>query len=155
MRNQIGLTKEQIDQCKLIWKFLMGGDSDTGHFDDAKLEGMRIRLDTSEAHEDKSRTRFNEDRNIVILGADAFPGTDITDPNSQLSESACLIHELSHAQRYYLGFRRPCSPSADYHPDEAETSLHASFHSVLYPSDRLYLVEDAQKHIRSWLREKG
>ncbi len=155
MRNQAGLTKEQIDQCKLIWNFLTSGDSDIGHFDDAKLEGMKIELDTSEAHKHGSKTRFNEDRNIVILGTDAFPGHNVIDPNSKLSEIACLIHELSHAQRYYLGFRRPCNPLADYRLDEAETSLHASFHSALYPSDRSYLVEDAQKHIESWLKEKG
>lgn len=98
------------------------------------------------------KTKFNEDRNVVFLGADAFPGPNAVDANSRLSLLACLAHELSHAERYYLGFRRPWK-GCNVHIDEAETSLHASFRSAISHRDRSDLVEDAHNRIISWNKE--
>lgn len=165
MRNQAGLTEDQIQQCKLYWDFLTSSEVEVGetlyeqdesdgnkHFNREKLVNIKIQLDTSQAYNSGSKTRFNEDRNVVILGADAFPGNNTIDPNSRLSLLSCLAHELSHAERYYLGFRRPWK-GLDSHLDEAETSLHASFKSGLSFYDRRDLVEDARWRIDMWSKE--
>ncbi len=167
MRNQTGLTEEQIQQCQLNWIFLTSGEVGIGetlnerdgndgneHFSREKLVDVTIQLDTSQAHISGSKTKFNEDMNGVVLGADAFPGSNAIDPNSRLSLLACLAHELSHAERYFLGFRRPWK-GVDSHLDEAETSLHASFKPVLSFYDRIDLVEDARSRIDLWSKEIG
>ena len=108
-----------------------------------------IELDTSEATQNSSRTRFNEDQNKVFLGADALPGEGV-DANSRMSTLACLGHELSHAERFWLGYRRP-TELPDVLLDEAEASLRASFASVLRMKDREDLVEDARDRLIRWL----
>ncbi|MFL5386270.1 MAG: hypothetical protein ACJ8GN_27450 [Longimicrobiaceae bacterium] len=90
-----------------------------------------------------------KERAAVILGADVVPGTGQT-PNARMSMLACLAHELAHAERYDLGYRRPVE-LPDMLPDEAETSLHASFIPVLSPRDREDLVEDARERLSDWL----
>src|SRR5918999_852662 len=95
----------------------------------AGLTDRQIALDVSEARQNFSRTRFNEDQNKVFLGADAFPGEGV-DANSRMSTLACLAHELAHAERFQLGYRRP-TELPDVLLDEAETSLRAVFTSVL------------------------
>ena len=131
----MGLTPGQIDRCHTIWQVLCGG--------------VPRALDVSEAHRHGSRTRFVEERAVVILGADVVPGTGPT-PNARMSMLACLAHELAHADRYDLGYRRP-SDLPDMLLDEAETSLHASFVSVLSRRDREDLVEDARERLSDWL----
>lgn len=98
-------------------------------------------LDTSEAAGHGSRTRYDEDRHAVILGANAYSGTG-SNPNARMSMQACLAHELAHLQRAELGFRRPYVPP-DVHLDEAEASIHASFNQRVSMRDREDLVEDA------------
>ena len=72
------------------------------------------------------------------------------DANSRLSTLACLAHELAHAERFRLGYRRPLD-LPDVHLDEAETSVRASFTSILRMRDREDLVEDARNRLIQWL----
>jgi hypothetical protein len=90
-RNQIGLTERQIEYCLEAWAVLCA---------DNPLE-----LDTSEARQHSSRTRFNEEQNKVFLGSDALPGEGVY-ATSRMSTLACLAHELAHAERFQLGHRR-------------------------------------------------
>ncbi len=39
------------------------------------------------------------------------------------------------------------------HLDEAETSIHASYEAVLYPSDRIKLIDDASERLAKWREE--
>jgi hypothetical protein len=114
-RNKLGLTHEQIDRCVKIWQVL-GGD-------------VHRLLDVGEAHRYGSRTRFDERRGAMILGADVLPGSGQT-PNARMSRLACLAHELAHAERFEMGYNRPFD-YPDALLDEAETSIHASFTPVL------------------------
>ena len=86
---------------------------------------------------------------MVLLGADAFPGEGV-DANSRMSALACPAHELAHAERFRLGYRRP-TDLPDVLLDEAETSLRAAFTSVLRRKDREDLVEDARDRLIQWL----
>lgn len=134
-RNYVGLTEEQIERCIAMWEFL-GGRSTAP-------------LDSSEAGRHGSRTRYDENRRTVILGADAYPGSG-TSANSRLSVLACLAHELAHLRRANRGFRRPLS-LPDRHLDEAETSIYASFLRNVFPRDREDLIEDARDRLVDWL----
>lgn len=134
-RNYIGLTEEQIQRCKETWEFLCGRSE--------------IQLDTSAAWQHGSRTRYDERRREVILGADAYPGSG-TSANSRLSLLACLAHELAHLRRANRGFRRPLT-LPDRHLDEAETSIYASFLRNVWPHDREDLIEDARDRLIDWL----
>ena len=141
-RNQIGLDEAQISYCVQAWAVLCGPTP-------------RI-LDTSLAHTYGSQTRFIEQSGTTILGADAYPGKGMS-ANSPLSALACLAHEIAHAERLEAGYDRPFSPPGSY-VDEAETSLRASFTSVLSLRDREDLVEDARDRLIDWLaytREKN
>ncbi len=134
-RNQAGLTDKQIEYCLEVWAVLRAD--------------RQIALDISEASQNFSRTRFNEDQNKVVLGADAFPGEGV-DANSRMSTLACLAHELAHAERFQLGYRRP-TDLPDVLLDEAETSLRAAFTSILRKKNREDLVEDARDRLIQWL----
>ncbi len=134
-RNGVGLTEYQVERCKMAWDIL--------------CRGRRVPFDTAEASLHNSRTRFNEDRQVVFLGADAYAGMGL-DANSRMSMLACLAHELSHAERFQVGYRRP-TRLPDSLIDEAEASLHASFTSVLKEKDREDLVEDARDRLIHWI----
>jgi hypothetical protein len=110
-------------------------------------------LDVSEAHRHSSRTRFDEVQGRVILGANVLPGVGMT-PNARMSLLACLAHELAHAERYEMGYRRPLE-LPDMLLDEAETSLHASFTPILGNRDREDLVEDARERLSDWLKARS
>ncbi|MGI4791356.1 MAG: hypothetical protein ACRYFS_21215 [Janthinobacterium lividum] len=128
------MTEREIVRCEQIWVVLGGNKV--------------CLLDTSEADRASLRTRFNQLREIVLLGADAIPGIGIH-ARSRMSEMACLAHELSHAQRFYMGIDRP-TERPDVFLDEAEASLHASFLSPISFTDRQDLVEDARLQIATW-----
>jgi hypothetical protein len=115
-------------------------------------ENEDVMLITDRALKHGSRTYFNEDQQIVFLGSNVYPGDGMT-ANARLSVLACLAHELAHAQRYKNGYRRPVT-MPDVLIDEAETSLHASFHPVLNPIDREDLIEDARDRLIHWLSLK-
>jgi hypothetical protein len=108
-----------------------------------------IAFNTSEAVHYASRTRFHEAQNMVFLGTDALPG-DGVDANARLSTLACLAHEFAHVERFQMGYRRPID-LPDVLLDEAETSLRASFTSILSAKDREDLVEDARDRLIQWL----
>lgn len=133
-RNQTGLTSWEIERCEQIWVLLEG---------DGCCE-----LVTSGADRSGSRTRFNQGQNVVFLGADVLPGNGVH-ARSQMSEIACLAHELSHAQRFRMGIDRPVD-QPDVFLDEAEASLHASFLGNVGLVDRRNLVEDARFQIAEW-----
>jgi hypothetical protein len=137
-RNKAGLTEIEIDYCLRVWEVLCGG--------------RERPLDISKARRHNSRTRFEENTNTVYLGADVKPGGGIT-ANDRMSVLACLAHELAHAERYEMGISRPIE-LPDVLVDEAETSLHASFMSVLGPQDREDLIEDARDRLIEWLARK-
>ncbi|KHD06263.1 hypothetical protein PN36_16635 [Candidatus Thiomargarita nelsonii] len=134
-RNKKGLSEREIQNCLWAWELLSGP--------------THIELVTSEASQHNSRTRFSENKNVVYLGADVKPGNGI-EANSRMSILACLAHELAHAQRFKSGFQRPIE-LPDVLIDEAETSLHASFMSVLGLKDREDLIEDARDRLNQWL----
>jgi len=137
-RNQVGLTEKQLQYCAGAWAVLCAD--------------QRIVFNTSEAVQYASRTHFNETQNTVFLGADALPG-DGVDANARLSTLACLAHELAHAERFQLGYRRPTA-LPDVLLDEAETSLRAAFTSILSLKDREDLVEDARDRLIQWLAQR-
>jgi len=134
-RNHTGLTTQQIEYCLEAWTILCGD--------------LPVEFDVSGAMQNLSRTRFNEEHNKVCLGADALAGQGV-DANSRMSTLACLAHELAHAERFRLGYRRP-TDLPDVLLDEAETSLRAVFTSVLGRKDREDLVEDARDRLIQWL----
>jgi hypothetical protein len=137
-RNQVGLSEREITHCLGAWEFLCGGN--------------QRKLVTIDAATHSSRTRFNEIDGIVYLGADVKPGSGI-EANSRMSILACLAHERAHAERLERDFQRPIEfPESLI--DEAETSLHASFMSVLNPKDREDLIEDARDRLNQWFVEK-
>ena len=104
-----------------------------------------------EAPNHSSRTHFSERDSKVYLGADVKPGNGI-EANSRMSILACLAHELAHVQRFDREFRRSIT-LPDCLIDEAETSLHASFHPVLNRKDREDLIEDARDRLNQWFLE--
>ena len=55
-------------------------------------------------------------------------------------------------QRFERGYRRPFD-MPDLLIDEAETSLNASFHSIINTKDREDLVEDARDRLTEWLAD--
>lgn len=134
-RNPHGLSQVQIEYCKLVW--------------DVLCQGEAIPLDTAFADVAGSTTKFNEDRNIVILGADAYPGIAM-DANSRMSVLACLAHEKAHFGRFRDGYRRPIN-LPDILLDEAEASLRAVFSPALSSKDKNDLAEDARDRISKWL----
>jgi hypothetical protein len=134
-RNRSGLTARQIEHCVLAWEALCGAEPKT--------------LLIEEASWNDSKTRFVEDRNVVYLGADAYPGQGFS-ANSRMSMLACLAHELSHMQRFAKGYNRPLA-MPDVLIDEAETSLNASFNVSLSQKDREDLIEDARDRLTDWL----
>lgn len=136
-RNQRGLTQPEIDRCLLAWEALCGSQP--------------RELVVTEAIRHSSRTRFVESEGKVYLGADVFPGIGL-DANHRLSMIACLAHELAHAERFELNFKRPFT-WPDNLRDEAETSLHASFHTELSARDQADLVEDAHERLIEWLEQ--
>jgi len=136
-RNQIGLTEYEVRYCVQLWDILCGN--------------QKRELVTAEASRHSSRTRLNETDGKVYLGADVKPGKGL-EANARLSESACLAHELSHAERFEMGFERPLE-FPNKLVDEAETSLHASFMAVLSWRDVEDLVEDAMDRLNQWLVE--
>ncbi len=136
-RNNVSLTEREIDQCISVWKLLCGAKERT--------------LIISEASKHSSRTYFDQEHNVVYLGADVKPGTGI-EANARMSILACLAHELAHAERYELGFDRPVD-FPELLIDEAETSLHASYLSILNPKDREDLIEDARDRLNQWFVE--
>lgn len=134
-RNQVGLTDDQIYRCTQVWEVLCGGTLPD--------------LDTTEAARPGSRTRYDEDRRVVISGADAYSGTG-SSANARMSMQACLAHELAHMVRAEKGYSRPLVPPDEY-LDEAETSIEASFNEFLSRRDREDLVEDARDRLIDWL----
>jgi hypothetical protein len=136
-RNKVGLSAREIENCVAAWRIICN-------------EQQRL-LDISEADAYASRTRYNQARGVVILGADAYSGLGST-ANSRLSLVACLAHELAHAQRFELGYDRPVD-APDSYVDEAEASLRASFNPALSRKDREDLIEDARDRLNDWLRE--
>lgn len=97
-RNQRRLTDHEIEYCVLAWNILCGENRRTLILDEAKI--------------DHSLTRFVENMDVVYLGANALPGEGFS-ANSRMSVLACLAHELSHAERFGKGYRRPLARYAD------------------------------------------
>jgi hypothetical protein len=137
-RNQVGLGDREIEYCLRAWELLCG-------------ENKR-KLIVTEARRHLSRTRFNEYDGMVYLGADVQPGNGVG-ANSRMSVLACLAHELAHVERFEREFRRPMEFPENL-IDEAETSLHASFMSILSSKDREDLIEDARDRLNQWFVEK-
>ena len=137
-RNQTGLNEREIRHCLEAWDVLCG-------------ENKRD-LVISEASRHSSRTRFSEIDRLVYLGADVKPGNGI-EANSRMSVLACLAHELAHVERFEREFQRPLEFPENL-IDEAETSLHASFISVLSPKDREDLIEDERDRLNQWFVER-
>jgi hypothetical protein len=136
-RNQVGLTEREISHCLKAWELLCG-------------DKRRV-LIIADAHKHSSKTRFNEIDGLVYLGANVKPGIGI-EANSRLSVLACLAHELAHVERFEGEMQRPIE-FPDNLIDEAETSLHASFMSVLNVRDRRDLIEDARDRLSQWFGE--
>ena len=119
-RNQRSLTEKQIASCMEIKAALCADQP--------------IAVETPEAVQYASRTRFNAVQNAVFLGADAWSRGGV-DAQARLSTLACLVHEVTPAERFQLGSRRP-TDLPDVLLDAAETSLRASCTSLLNPQAR-------------------
>jgi hypothetical protein len=143
-RNSIALSQNEIADCLLRWQVLL--DAQEQRF------AVDIKLDSSRATTSYTTTVFDEESNTVRLGADVRPGVG-PDANSRLSVQACLAHELAHAQRFKLGFRRPTAVP-DLHLDEAETSIAAAFMTPLTDVEREDLVEDARSRLSLWITQR-
>ena len=141
-RKKTGLTKAQIKRCQYIWGDI-GGNA-------------YCKLVTKNATKHSSKTEYHPDSNVVVLGANAFPGQGI-DANSRMSERACLAHELAHVQRAKMNIDRTCK-LPDCLIEKAEASADAKFISNLSKRDRDDLIEDARERLGAWLsltRKKG
>jgi hypothetical protein len=151
MRNIQGLDSTQIDHAKMCWEFISQETNDESQTVDLDVfKNFKVDFDVSEAHKPGSKTAYLENKNMIRLGADAYPGYSmVNSANSIMSLLACLCHELSHAQRYHMGFRRPFT-ELDKNLDEAETSIHASYMPVLEQTDRKHLIEDAMQRLEIW-----
>lgn len=155
MRNFHGLDETQIDKAKMTWEFITqtGPEEDNSTLEPTALSGFCVKLDVSHAATSGSTTAFLEGQAIVRLGADAYPNPARgLSANANLSLTACLCHELAHAQRYHLGFRRPLD-GCEMNLDEAETSIHASYMPFLTPTERHDLIDDARERLEIWKRE--
>lgn len=139
-RNKTALTEKQIEICIFAWKALCG-------------KKWKIKLDISEADSNSSKTRYDEKKRKVFLGANVFPGKG-SNANSRMSYLACLAHEYSHAMRHQKGYNRPLI-LPDSHLDEAETSIDASFHPIITKTDKSDLIEDARDRIINWIKTVG
>ncbi len=136
-RNTAALTPRQIEYCQHAWHIITNG-------------GLPTPLDVSRATVPFSYTGYRESDRTVYLGANAYPESGALAANARLSMLACLVHEYAHAERHHLGFARP-HELPDVLLDEAETSIHASFHTVLRSKAREDLVEDARDRLNKWL----
>ena len=124
----MGLTEKQIAYCVEVWAALCADQP--------------IALNTSEAVQYASRTRFSETQNTVFLGADALPG-DGVDANARLSTLACLAHEFAHVERFQMGYRRPI--------DLPDVLLDEPRRACGRPSRR----SSAQRIVKTWSKMRG
>lgn len=138
-RNRTGVSEQKTASCRRAWGVLCGATTRP--------------LDCTSAHVYGSQTRFVHDTGVVVLGSDVYPGVSQI-ANSRLSHMAALAHELAHAERAEVPYYRPFTPPGSY-IDEAETSLRASFHTVLSARDRADLVEDARDRLVDWIAYRG
>jgi hypothetical protein len=100
-------------------------------------------------HDPHGRTRFvvetseeGEDYGAIYFGPDVYPGRAVADPNSALSMTAALAHEVSHYHRWKDCTELPLDRLV--HLDEAFTSLDAVLRfPALSPHDVAQLVRDA------------
>jgi hypothetical protein len=136
-RNTMPLSPAQIEYCEQAWAVIIDSE-------------LPIPLDISRAAVASTLTGYSERDRTVYLGTNAFPNAQAATANARLSVLACLAHEYGHAQRHALGILRP-NTLPDLLLDEAETSIHASFHPVVRPIDREDLVEDARDRLTTWL----
>ncbi len=136
-RNTEALAPEQIAHCQRAWALVTDG-------------GLDVPLDVTRASTGCTLTAYNEAERTVYLGANALPHESAVTANARLSLLACLAHEYAHAERHSLRYGRP-KVLPDMLLDEAETSIHASFHPVLRRKDREDLVEDARDRLTKWL----
>ncbi|MGE3724512.1 MAG: hypothetical protein AB7I41_03110 [Candidatus Sericytochromatia bacterium] len=134
-RNKIGLNERTIQNCIVAWEVLGGNQF--------------CELDTSFAHIHSSQTKFIQNQNKVILGADVLPGNG-TSAHSRISLLACLAHEKAHAERFN-SFRLDRDVEER---DEAETNIHASWEVVLSPVDKESLIAASVELLEIWLENK-
>jgi hypothetical protein len=137
-RNHAPLTLRQIQYCQTAWAIIATGS-------------VAVPLDVSRASIPFTTTGYDEARRTVFLGANCYPSARSgVSANARLSILACLTHEYAHAERHAAGYQRP-KVLPDVLLDEAEASIHASFHPVLGCKDREDLVEDARDRLITWL----
>ena len=136
-RNTEALTPEQVAHCQRAWALVTEG-------------GLAIPLDFTRASADYTATTYNEAERTVYLGANALPHETAVSANARLSLLACLVHEYAHAERHRVGYERP-RVLPDVLLDEAEASIHAVFHRILWRKDREDLMEDARDRLVNWL----
>ena len=132
-RNIDGLTDRQIAHCIMAWEIL------------CETVGISVPLHTERATEHHSQTAYSEHKCAVYLGANVLPGRGIS-AVERMSMLACLAHEIAHADRHQRGFQRPFT-LPDLHLDEAETSIHASFFTVISQKDREDMIEHSRDHL--------
>ena len=147
-RNREGLSDRDVENCQQVW-VLLGGD-------------VVCPLDVSSCRESGSKTAFVQAGFAYVrLGADVLPDRRINIPDvavlarTWLSLTACLAHELAHAERYLMYKFDRTIESPDHFLDEAETSIHASHNSFIEETDRHILIEDARDCLQQWLNLKG
>ena len=146
-RNREGLTERETQFCVQWWEVLGGNDV--------------CPLDITNCLTG-SKTVFVQrvDKPHVRLGADVLPDRRPLPPGMPLSArrrmslTACLAHELAHAERFIKHQFDRATEHPDVLLDEAETSIHASYNIFLEETDRRILIEDAKEQLQEWLRAK-
>lgn len=144
VRNQKGLSAVELARCEMVWCVLI----------DAQDEKFRVEpsLDVSHATTDFTVTVYDERTNTVRVGANVLPGLG-SEACERLSLTACLAHELAHAQRFFAGMRRSFD-FPDSLLDEAETSLWAAHLVPLLDSEVEDLIDDSRSRLAHWLTTK-
>lgn len=89
----------------------------------------------------------------IVFGPDILPGNSVADPNSILSVSCAVAHELSHKSRYENGTE--INEAELEHLDEALTSLGAiaRFANQLEAFDFVQLAADAVQRIQLFVAQ--
>ena len=128
MRNTQPLTVLDVESCKIAWAVLTQG---------------ACHLDTSEADQQGSQTRFDPVSNCVFLGADVTPSGSIYSAVDELSFVAGLAHEFTH-------FQRSGSTLQNYYLEEVAVHVQSAEIPGLALEDRCALLRCAEETLMNY-----
>lgn len=99
------------------------------------------------AYSENYFTGYNENLDLLLIGTDAYPRTDLDHPNSMISYKGAMAHEIvGHREAFIRG--HTLFKSGDV-LDEAQASIRASrFAPGLSQKERQTLLDDAESRLR-------